>query len=587
MRAAWWVAAVVLGVAPAGAGCGRATSEAPPRPAPVTIEVPPGPALSEIDRSSGFPEGGGGGAYPDVEPAPAEASLEIAPEDLAILDAAPYADTMVPARFTLGGRTAAAFVRYRGSSSRTHPQRSFKITLGEGAALDGRDQLVLLAEWIDAGKLTERFAVDLLRALGLPVPRGRYVRLALNGVPNGVYLDKERVVGEFLRDHRLDRDASIYHCGSRDCELKIAPPGPYQHGFEKTRNEQLPRDDLDELLRIVNRTDDADLVRLLAERMDLDAYLGTLAVDALVSNNLLEDSGAFLVHELARDRWTWVPWDLNNMLPVRHRDTTEADPPRGVTRDPRVFTAYDPWVDRIYRARLLENPWQRPTWGVLATRLWDVPETRERIVGWIEAALAGPFSEESAAAHLSRLWGVAGEAILADPYVVPDLAATAPAYLARFVAERRAFLLGSLAALRAHGEGPLVVNEIGFASADGPGYVELFNRGDVPIDLGGLSITDELRTPDRHALPAGLTVPAHGHRVLVADGSVEPGHLPFEPSPAGGELGVFRGGTVHDPLDVVYFGPHAAGRAYGRAPDGAERFAEAAPTPGMPAAAEP
>jgi spore coat protein H len=584
MRAPWWVAVAAVVASSVGGGCGLGT-EAPPRPpAP---GVPGGPELSEIDRSSGFPEGGGGGAYPAVEPALAEASLQIAPEDLATLDAAPYADAMVPARFTLGGRTAPALVRYRGSSSRTHPQKSFKISLADGAALDGRDRFALLAEWVDAGKLTERFAVDLFRALGLPVPRGRYVRLDLNGVPNGVYLDKERVVGEFLRDHELERDASVYHCGSRDCELKFAPPGPYQHGFEKTRNEQLPDDDLDELLRIVNRTDDAHLVRLLAERMDLDAYLGTLAVDALVSNNLLEDSGAYLIHELARDRWTWVPWDLNNMLPVRHRDTTEADPPRGVTRDPRVFTVYDPWVDRIYRARALENASQRPTWSVLATRLWDVPETRERIVSWLEAALAGPFSEESASAHVAQLWGAAGEAILADPYVVPDLAATSPAYLERFVRERRAFLLGSLAALRAHGGGPLVVNEIAFAGGGGPGYVELFNRGDAPIDLGGLCITDDLRTPDRHALPAGLIVPAHGHQVLVADGSLEPGHLPFQPSAAGGEIGVFRSGTVHDPLDVVYFGPHGAGRAYGRSPDGAERFTEADPTPGLPAAPAP
>ena len=66
-----------------------------------------------------------------------------------------------------------------------------------------------------------------------------------------------------------------------------------------------------------------------------------------------------------------------------------------------------------------------------------------------------------------------------------------------------------------------------------------------------------------------------------------PGDLPFEPSLAGGEIGVFRSGTVHDPLDVVYFGPHAGGRAYGRAPDGAERFTEPDPTPGVPAAPVP
>lgn len=582
MRVAW-VVAVAAGASVA-AGCGtRAQVDGP--------EVPHGPEedgrnvvrpVGPPPASHGFPESGAPGEYPAVEPEVVDVGLEIAPADLAVLDADPFADTMVPARFTLRGASAPAVVRYRGSSSRTHPQRSFKVDLVGGAELDGRDRFALLSQWRDPGKLTQRFTLDLFRALGLPAPRARYVRLSLNGVPNGVYLDKERVVGEFLAGHGLEAGASIYHCGSRDCELKLGPPGPYQQGFEKSRNEELPRDDLDELLRVVNRTDDDDLVAFLSARMDLDAYLGDLAVDALVSNVLVEDSGAYQIHELERDRWVWVPWDLDNMLARRQRLTPATDPPRGVRRDPRVFTVYDPYVERTYRERLLEHAAQRPTWSVLATRLWDIPETRERIARWIEAALAGPFSEEKASAHLERLWAAAGEALLAEPYAVPGLTETSAAFLERFVRERRAFLAGTLDAIRAHGSGPLVLNELGFGGG-AQAFVELYNRGGVAVDLGGLCVTDDLRTPDRHALPPGLVVPPRGHLVLVADGSTAPGHLPFAPSTRGGELGLFRCGTVHDPLDVVYFGPHAAGRAYGRAPDGAERFVEADATPGRPA----
>jgi spore coat protein H len=262
---------------------------------------------------------------------------------------------------------------------------------------------------------------------------------------------------------------------------------------------------------------------------------------------------------------------------VFFRGTSEWVRPRGVKRDARVFTVYDPNVDPLYRERLLERPSQRPTWSTLATRLWDLPETRARLLDLVEAALDGPFSEAKAAAHVDALWAVAGPAILDDPFIARAQAEVAPAHLKTFVRERGAFLRGELPRLRAHGGGPLVVNELGFG---GGAFVELHNRGDAAIDLGGLTITDDLRVPGRFALPSGLVVPPRGHLVLVADGSSARGHLPFAPSTSGGELGVFRAGAVSGPLDVVFYGPHAAGRGYGRAPDGAERFREADPTPG-------
>jgi spore coat protein H len=512
-------------------------------------------------------------------------ALEIAPGDLAALDADPGSDRMFPARLTLHRKTVPALVRYRGASARTWPQKSFRIDVDDGFDLQGRDRFALVAEYPDAGKLTERFALDLLRALGVDAPRARYVSLTVNGVPNGVYLDVERVVGEYLVFHGLERDASIYRCGGRNCEMKLPATGPYQSGFTKNTNETLPDDDLDDLLWIVNHTDDDDFVRLVSERIDLDAYLANLAVDALVSNFLVEDSRSYWIHELEADRWRYAPWDLNNALSSFDRGWPADRAPRGTDRDARVFTVYDPTLDKIYRQRLLERAGQKPTWSVLATRLWDVPETRARIVDAIAAALAGPFTVEKAGAHLRAIWAVAGEAILADPFVLAEQAARAPAFLEEFVRARRAWLEARLGALRAHGSGPLVVNEIGFADpiTGAPGYVELFNRGGVGVDLGGLAITDDLRVPDRHLLPAGLLVPPRGHLVLVADGTAEVGHVPFVPSPEHGEIGVFRAGAVHDPLDAVYYGRRARGRAYGRWPDGAESFREMTRSPGAAA----
>jgi spore coat protein H len=560
---------------------------APPAPGevPVHAEPPPSPEPEATwPTQPGFGDPPGPGAYPSVEAEVPALDLAIAAADLAQLEADPRSDAMVPAVVTVSGRSVPAAVRYRGASARTFPQKSFRVDLDPGHEVDGRDSFALIAEYPDGGKLTERFILDLFRALGLHAPRARYVRLTVNGELYGVHLDVERVTKEFLELHGLHEGASIYRCGGRNCEMKIEPrAGSYQSDFEKTRNESAPWDDLDELLRIVNRTDDDELVRELEARVDLQGYLENLAVDALVSNFLVEDSRSYWIHEGVPDRWRYVPWDLNNAMSLYRRGWSLDRVPR-TDRDPRVFTVYDPSVDEIYRTRIAERAGQKPTWSVLATRLWDIPATRARILDALEAALDGPFADAAASAHVEALWAAAGDAILSDPYVLADQAARAPAFLARYVRDRAAFLRARLDRLRAHGDGPLVVNEVGFAHDGEPGYVELYNRGTEPIDLGGLAITDDLRVPERHALPAGLRVPGRGHLVLVADGGDGPDRLSFAPSPLGGAVGIFRVGTVHDPLDAVYWGPHAPARAYGRAPDGDERFREASPTPGAPAA---
>ncbi|WP_277957292.1 MULTISPECIES: CotH kinase family protein [Anaeromyxobacter] len=580
--------AFLLALACTGAGEPPATTPPQVEPPPYQQLPPPGPSWPAAAP----------GELPSPEVRLRRLDVTLAASDLAALDANPYWDVMYPATVKLDGREAKGLVRYRGASSRTRPQKSWRIDLDPGYALEGRDRFALLAEYDDAAKLVERFAVDLYRVLGLPVPYARFVKLTVNGEYRGVFLDMERVGGEYLVHHGQEPDASIYRCGGRNCELKQQPrfEASYQQDFTKTRNEALPWDDLDRFLEVVSRTDDADLERRLGEVMDLDAYLGNLAADELIANTVLEDARAYWVHELHRDVWTYVPWDLNNAQPYWSRDLSAGAPLGGVWREAQIFSIYDDAVKRIYDVRVNERAGQKPTWSVLATRVWDHPALRARLLARLESALQGVFTPERVGPYLDALWAAVGPEILGDPFVDAARAATEPARLLAFVRDRRSVLLSRLPALRAHGSGPLVVNELGLPGATGPGYVELYNRGDADLDLSGAQVTDDLRVPAKYALPAGTVLPGHGHLVLVADGTpwpppppdpalppdptAGPPHLPFVLSTSGGELGVFPAGTIHAPYDLVYFGPRASGSAYGRTSDGAETFANVARTPG-------
>lgn len=73
-----------------------------------------------------------------------------------------------------------------------------------------------------------------------------------------------------------------------------------------------------------------------------------------------------------------------------------------------------------------------------------------------------------------------------------------------------------------------------------PDWIELYNAGEVDVDLTGWTITDDLDESERHAIGA-LTLPAGGTLVLYADGSAESGprHLPFSLNATGEALGLY------------------------------------------------
>lgn len=536
---------------------------APGAAAKVPEARPPRVAFADPARQLGSPPG----EFPAVQERVPQVTLWIAPADLAELESDPGSDEFVPATMELDGQKAPARLRYRGSSTRTLPQRSFKVKLEPGFKLDRRDHFELLAEYRDSGKLTEKFAVDLFEALRLPVPRAHYLELSINGQPNGVYLDMEHVGGEFLRDHGLERGASIYRCGSRNCEMKLGRPTSGQQPFEKKTNQQTADDDLEELLSFINRADEVRFEREAPRRIDLEAYLGNLAADALISNNIIEDSGSYWVHELGADRWTYVPWDLNNARMFFWR--TSAPSSLHFKRDPKSFCAYDPSVQAIYETRVKKDADYRPAWNVLATRLWDRPPFRARILAILETALSGPFAESKADAHVDALWALIGPRVLGDPYVDRAQALAAPGYLKGYLEERRTFLQQVLDELRRHGQGGLVLNEIGFG---GSPFVELLNRGPGRVSLDGLTLTNDLRAPHLWRLPSVELEPSE--RYVVRG-------IPFAIPREGGELGLFDGSRVYGPLDAVFYGP-GTGDSYGRSPDGGEELGEGAPSSGQP-----
>jgi hypothetical protein len=105
-------------------------------------------------------------------------------------------------------------------------------------------------------------------------------------------------------------------------------------------------------------------------------------------------------------------------------------------------------------------------------------------------------------------------------------------------------------------------------------WVELINLGDAELALDGITISDDRTTPDKASLD-GLSIPAAGHLLLIADGTPAQGptHLPFRLSAAGEELLLFIGEAI---VDEVSWTSAVADVALARFPDGGGDFATCA-----------
>ena len=103
--------------------------------------------------------------------------------------------------------------------------------------------------------------------------------------------------------------------------------------------------------------------------------------------------------------------------------------------------------------------------------------------------------------------------------------------------------------------GKLVVNEFMVSNdswdvpgdnGDQPDWIEIYNTGDTPLDMGGWYITDDLDTPDKYQLPENNIVAPHGFLVIICDGLGEGLHANFKLSSGGEAIGISQNGTDFD-----------------------------------------
>lgn len=120
-------------------------------------------------------------------------------------------------------------------------------------------------------------------------------------------------------------------------------------------------------------------------------------------------------------------------------------------------------------------------------------------------------------------------------------------------------------------------------SVFGADFVELFNPSELPVNLGGLYLSDATAEAQLFAIAPHTFIAPGGYTLFIADGAPEQGanHLSFKLSSSVGSISLFDSGNTR--IDSVVYYSEREDISSGRSPDGSARIcALSAPTPGSP-----
>src|SRR5262249_3641078 len=145
-------------------------------------------------------------------------------------------------------------------------------------------------------------------------------------------------------------------------------------------------EDLRDILNVINHTSEPKLPQTLEQVFNVDAFLKSMTVDALMSNSYVEDSESYFIHDHVTGKWTYVPWDLNN-VDARWWYTYSLDAKPIVSHSLFNFTATDTWIEKIYAARKDLYPGYLPVFSNLGTRVVLNWPLRARLIKTLETAL--------------------------------------------------------------------------------------------------------------------------------------------------------------------------------------------------------
>jgi len=221
--------------------------------------------------------------------------------------------------------------RLRGNTSRASKKKSFKVsfdTFIDGREYRGLDKMNINGEHNDPTIMRAKVSWDIFEKMGIKASRSNHVKLYINDVFYGLYLNVEHIDNEFLKKEFKDDSGNLYKClYPADLSYRGPNSDDYSEYEEfgrkpydlKTNEDENDYSDLASLIEFLNNADDQDFEEQIHEYLDVDATLKWMAIDVLTGNwdNYRYNKNNFYMYKNPSDnRFIVIPYDYDNTLGI-------------------------------------------------------------------------------------------------------------------------------------------------------------------------------------------------------------------------------------------------------------------------------
>ena len=236
-----------------------------------------------------------------------------------------------PGMIGYGAEKSNAIIRIRGNSSSVMPQKSYKLKLdGEAGLWRGQRNIALNKSAFDLTKFRNKMYFDLLKDIeAVPSIRTQFVRLFIKDETSGktafedygLFTQAEVPNKKYLANHGLDKEGYLYKAINFNFEPSAGLKNFDDPDFDQEAFDQIlsckGKQDNQKLMDLVEMINDTsiDINDIIGNYIDRDNYITWLAYNILLANIDTTMQNYYLYSPTNSDKWFFVPWDGDNMLP--------------------------------------------------------------------------------------------------------------------------------------------------------------------------------------------------------------------------------------------------------------------------------
>lgn len=513
--------------------------------------------------------------------------LEIAPADLAALQADIWLDPGVNATLTFEGATYPTSVRYRGNFSRGYPKKSWKIIFTDKSPYSERDRLNLKSHYDDYTAMRGALTAAMYTKVGIKPPTTDHAALFINGEYMGLFSDYEQVNSFYMDRTGRNPESTVYEprwtpfANYGDLLPDLAA---YREGYEIKNNDHFGYSDLISFIELLNNTPDQFFPSRLQDVFEIQRYLDYYAVVILTNNVEFTRHDLRILQDRDNARWEFIPWDPDYTWGYVYPFSS-------------LYNSIQP-----INSGTLSNP------GIVfhgpnrfLSRVMDVPQYRAYFCERLTEITTDEYANVEVFPLIDQYHELIEQEVVADWWKAEGsdsaLFQESASALKLFVQTRIEFLRGEIPSYCTDPQSILKINELiienraSYCDEDDAttedcydDWLEIYNPGLSPVDMQGLYLTDNPNQPTKFQITDSVVIPPLETAIIWADLETEQGptHANFELNSADSSVRIYAqdGTTMIDSIEVPFLD---ADRSFGRYPDGAdETYKFEATTPKAP-----